>query len=82
MLQEEDLLLEIVPLVSGFDLFFISLLWSVMALTFILVNTMTALLSFFLQRDCTHEFFFKCVCFSRLFLLHYFNKQLLLIILL
>ena len=51
MLQEEDLLLEIVPLVSGFDLFFISLLWSVMALTFILVNTMTALLSFFLQRD-------------------------------
>ena len=49
MLQEADLLLEMTPLASGLDFFsfFFSLLWSIVAWTFILVNTMNALLSFF-----------------------------------
>ena len=54
MLQEMYLPLKMVPMVSGFDFFFISLLWLVVAWTFTLVRTMYALCCFFLQYDHTY----------------------------
>ena len=75
-----NMLQEVVPLASEFDLFCISLFWPIVAWTFIIVNTLNTILSFFF--NMTTLISFKCVCFSCLSLLHYFYKQLLLIVLL